>query len=130
MDAWPNPFNPSTTVAWSLPSAGSLRLDVYDPAGRHLRTLREGPALAGPGSLLWDRRDEAGRPLPSGVYLLQLRGDEGDALRSRAATERGLFQKTYIDRLLARPREHITPLRGSKLWQLGLLEWWLQTHVG
>ena len=83
VDAWPNPFNPSTTVAWSLPSAGSLRLDVYDPAGRHLRTLREGPALAGPGSLLWDGRDEAGRPLPSGVYLLQLRGDEGLAASRR-----------------------------------------------
>jgi asparagine synthase (glutamine-hydrolysing) len=31
--------------------------------------------------------------------------------------------------LLADPGTHITPLRGSKLWQLGLLEWWLQTHV-
>jgi asparagine synthase (glutamine-hydrolysing) len=53
-----------------------------------------------------------------------------DALGSRAARERGLFRRDYVDMLLAEPGAHITPLRGSKLWQLGLLEWWLQTHVG
>ncbi len=53
-----------------------------------------------------------------------------DSLSSRAARERGLFRKDYVDMLLADPGAHITPLRGSKLWQLGLLEWWLQTHVG
>lgn len=53
-----------------------------------------------------------------------------DALSSQSARERGLFRKDYVDTLLADPSAHITPLRGSKLWQLGLLEWWLQTHVG
>ena len=53
-----------------------------------------------------------------------------DALSSRSARERGLFRQDYVDMLLAEPGKHITPLRGSKLWQLGLLEWWLQTHVG
>ena len=53
-----------------------------------------------------------------------------DALSSQSARERGLFRKDYVDMLLADPSAHITPLRGSKLWQLGLLEWWLQTHVG
>ncbi|TVT58697.1 MAG: N-acetylglutaminylglutamine amidotransferase [Azoarcus sp. PHD] len=52
-----------------------------------------------------------------------------DSLSSRSARERGLFRKDYVDTLLADPMAHITPLRGSKLWQLGLLEWWLQTHV-
>lgn len=53
-----------------------------------------------------------------------------DALTSQAARERGLFRQDYVDLLMADPSAHITPLRGSKLWQLGLLEWWLQTHVG
>lgn len=53
-----------------------------------------------------------------------------DSLSSRAARERGLFRRDYVETLLADPGAHITPLRGSKLWQLGLLEWWLQTHVG
>lgn len=52
-----------------------------------------------------------------------------DALHSRAARERGLFREAHVRQLLAAPSEHITPLRGSKLWQLGLLELWLQTHL-
>ena len=52
-----------------------------------------------------------------------------DALHSQAARERGLFRADYVRRLLDAPSEHITPLRGSKLWQLGLLELWLQTHL-
>ncbi len=51
-----------------------------------------------------------------------------DLVTSQQARERGLFQKTYVDRLLQDPDSHITPLRGSKLWQIALLEYWLQTH--
>ena len=59
-----------------------------------------------------------------GPYLEFVR----DALKSRAAQDRGLFQTPYVDSLLDAPTEHITPLRGSKLWQLSLLELWFQTH--
>ncbi|MDP1782921.1 MAG: N-acetylglutaminylglutamine amidotransferase [Hydrogenophaga sp.] len=52
-----------------------------------------------------------------------------DALNSQAARERGLFRPTYVQQLLDDPSAHMTPLRGSKLWQLGLLELWLQQHV-
>jgi len=52
-----------------------------------------------------------------------------DALSSGAARQRDLFQPAYVEQLLADPAAHITPLRGSKLWQLGLLEIWLQTHL-
>ncbi len=51
-----------------------------------------------------------------------------DALGSQKARERGLFRQDYIDALLARPADHITPLRGSELWQAALLEMWLQVH--
>lgn len=60
----------------------------------------------------------------AGPYLELVR----DALSSRPARERGLFREDYLQRLLAAPSEHITPLRGSELWQVGLLELWLQTH--
>ncbi len=59
-----------------------------------------------------------------GPYLEMAR----DALTSQAARNRGLFRQEYLDRLLADPKEHITPLRGSELWQVALLELWLQTH--
>ena len=53
-----------------------------------------------------------------------------DALSSRAATDRGLFRPDYVRELLADPNGELTPLGGNKLWQLGLLELWLQTHAG
>jgi asparagine synthase (glutamine-hydrolysing) len=51
-----------------------------------------------------------------------------DALDAPAARDRGLFRAEYVDALLADPNSELTPLRGNKLWQLGLLEMWLQTH--
>ena len=57
-----------------------------------------------------------------GPYLEMVR----DALDSRAARERGLFDRSYLEKLYAAPTEHITPLRGSELWQVALLEMWLQ----
>ncbi len=59
-----------------------------------------------------------------GPYLELVR----DALRSQAARERGLFRQDYLETLFAAPTEHITPLRGSELWQVALLELWLQTN--
>ncbi len=51
-----------------------------------------------------------------------------DALDAPAARQRGLIKRDYIDKLLDAPKEHITRLRGSKLWQVALLELWLQAH--
>jgi asparagine synthase (glutamine-hydrolysing) len=51
-----------------------------------------------------------------------------DALHAPEARRRDLFRTAYVDQLLADPNGELTPLRGNKLWQLGLLEMWLQTH--
>ena len=51
-----------------------------------------------------------------------------DILDSDTARQRTLFRREYIGNLLADPGGHITPLRGSKLWQITLLEYWLQQH--
>jgi len=51
-----------------------------------------------------------------------------EALYSPAARERGLFADAEVSRLLAEPNGNLTPLRGNPLWQLGLLELWLQSH--
>lgn len=50
------------------------------------------------------------------------------ALDAPAARQRGLVKRTYVDELMDAPKEHITRLRGSKLWQVALLELWLQEH--
>src|SRR4051794_6649523 len=54
----------------------------------------------------------------------------GDALTSDRARERGLFDRGRVERVLAAPDDHVTNLDGSELWQLALLELWLQHHVG
>ncbi len=68
-------------------------------------------------------------PVPALKYL---RGDflawVRDALTSDRARQRQLFNPAYVETLLADPEAHITPLNGSKLWQLGLLELWLQAQ--
>lgn len=49
-------------------------------------------------------------------------------LTSKKARERGIIQNSYVDTLLDAPQQHITPLKGSKLWQIALLEYWLQIN--
>ncbi|BCL15740.1 asparagine synthetase B [Micromonospora sagamiensis] len=51
-----------------------------------------------------------------------------DALHAPEARRRDLFRADYVDALLTDPNAELTPLNGNKLWQLGLLEMWLQSH--
>lgn len=59
-----------------------------------------------------------------GPYLDLVR----DALYAPVAKERGLFRPDAVERLLTDPNRRLTPLRGNELWQLALLELWLQRH--
>jgi len=69
-------------------------------------------------------------PVPALKYLRgPFLGMARDALNTAACRQRGLFNPAYVDRLLDDPEAHITPLRGSKLWQLALLELWLQRQL-
>jgi len=81
LEAWPNPFNPSTRLVFQLAAPGRARLELLDLQGRRLRLLTEGQWPAGEQVLAWDGRDEAGRPLPSGVYLARLISAQGRATR-------------------------------------------------
>ena len=68
-------------------------------------------------------------PVPSlkyldGQFLTLVR----DTLTGRRARDRALFAPGYVDGLLASPRDQLTPLRGSKLWQCAVLELWLQAQ--
>ncbi|WP_432548665.1 N-acetylglutaminylglutamine amidotransferase [Kineococcus sp. SYSU DK004] len=68
-------------------------------------------------------------PVPAITHLEgKVLGLVKDALSSEAARRRGLFRPEYVSHLLDAPNEELTPLRGNKLWQLGLLELWLQQH--
>lgn len=70
----PNPFNPQTSIAFTLPAAGPARVAVYDLQGRLVCTLHEGDLAAGPHALAWDGRNDGGRAAASGVYLVRAAG--------------------------------------------------------
>ena len=70
--AAPNPFNPSTTLRFTLPEPAAVRVDVCDLRGHRVRRLHEGELPAGAVALVWNGRDDAGAELPSGVYVARV----------------------------------------------------------
>jgi Tol biopolymer transport system component len=70
---YPNPFNPSTTIQFSLKTAGKVNLSVYNAAGQKIRELVPNAVMTpGVHHVLWDGRDDSGRPVSSGVYFTRL----------------------------------------------------------
>ncbi len=69
---FPNPFNPRTTIAFTVPAPGPVRVEVFDGRGRLVKVLLDEPLNAGPHVTEWDGTTARGRPAPSGVYLCRL----------------------------------------------------------
>ena len=78
---FPNPFNPKTTIRFTLPAAAAAELTVFDVEGRRVATLLAGRLEAGAHSVDWDGRDAAGHDAAAGVYLYRLR--VGEQLETR-----------------------------------------------
>ena len=76
---YPNPFNPSTSIPYTLREGGPARLDVFDAAGRHVRTLLDAVQPAGSYTVAFD-----GLGLASGVYHYRLRMSNGVVSRQMA----------------------------------------------
>jgi asparagine synthase (glutamine-hydrolysing) len=128
----------NTTMAWGLEARVPfldhelVELAARIPAelkvaggGKHV--LKEAARRVIPAAVI--DRPKGYFPVPAlkyleGEYLDFVRG----ILSTPAAQGRELFQREYVQELLSAPKEHITPLRGSKLWQVALLEYWLQEH--
>jgi hypothetical protein len=71
-NAYPNPFNPSTTIRYQLEGAGKVKINIYNTRGQLVRSFERGHDAAGHFSIVWDGRDSSGRELPSGVYLYNM----------------------------------------------------------
>ena len=69
---FPNPFNPETVVRFFLPEPGPGSIRVYDLLGRRVKTLANGELTAGYHRLKWSGRDDSGRDVGAGVYLILL----------------------------------------------------------
>lgn len=69
---YPNPFNPTTTLRFQIAERGAATLKVYNLLGQVVRTLVDENLVPGSYELQWDGRDDAGRPLASGIYIYRL----------------------------------------------------------
>ncbi|KKF00084.1 N-acetylglutaminylglutamine amidotransferase [Mycolicibacterium obuense] len=126
------------TMAWGLEGrVPFLDHDLVELAATcppHLKTAHEGKGVLKQAARQVIPADVIDRPkgyfpVPAlthleGPYLDLVR----DALYAPAAKERGLFRPEAVERLLSDPNGKLTPLRGNELWQIALLELWLQKH--
>lgn len=83
----PNPFNPSTTIHFSISERSRVSLEIFDITGRLVRTITAGTLSAGRHERVWDGRDDGGGRASSGVYICRL------ASGGRVATSKILLLK-------------------------------------
>jgi hypothetical protein len=78
---YPNPFNGETRINFSVKEPGVVELDVINLQGQLVRTLLQRPIEPGRYLAVWNGRDDAGKPMPSGIYLFQIRVNDYKSLR-------------------------------------------------
>jgi len=84
---YPNPFNPTTTISFTLPETGQTSLTVYNVSGQKVRELASGTLSAGMHSVVWDGRDMNGNQVSSGIYFSRL------TMKDKIATGKMLLTK-------------------------------------
>ncbi len=69
---YPNPFNPTTRISYSLDTTAEVRIDIFNVLGQHVRTIDHGSRVPGFHTAVWDGKDDRGRANSAGVYLYRL----------------------------------------------------------
>ena len=69
---YPNPFNPSTTIAFSIPEDGLVKLGIYNVKGQKVKDLCDSEMLRGHHKVVWDGKDKHQRDVSSGIYFVRL----------------------------------------------------------
>ncbi len=72
-DNYPNPFNPTTVIQYTVPKAGKVRIDIYNVLGEKVKTLVNGVMTPGTYSAIWNGTDDNGKRVTTGVYFYQLK---------------------------------------------------------
>jgi hypothetical protein len=73
MNNFPNPFNPSTKIEFSLQNNSSIELSIFNIKGQKIKTLIQNDFVKGSHSILWNGVDEANNPVCSGIYFYKLK---------------------------------------------------------
>lgn len=74
---FPNPFNPSTTLQFTVPKSGLVNIKVYDMLGQEVASLFSGNAERGLYTLVWNGRDNSGNLVSSGSYIYRMTANDG-----------------------------------------------------
>jgi len=74
--AFPNPFNPVTTLRYYLPEDAMVNINIYDMMGRLVRTMVNSQQNAGYRSIRWNATNDAGEPMSAGLYLYMIKAVE------------------------------------------------------
>jgi hypothetical protein len=69
---YPNPFNPSTEIGYALPRRDRVRIEIFSPTGKKIRTLVDWERPAGQYTAVWDGEDDSGRRAGSGIYVVRM----------------------------------------------------------
>ncbi|MBT7311768.1 T9SS type A sorting domain-containing protein, partial [bacterium] len=77
----PNPSQGNTSIAFNLGRSGMATLEIYDVAGRLVRTLLKGEKPEGPSSVIWDGCNDTGHRLGAGTYFYRLQTKSGETTR-------------------------------------------------
>ena len=75
LEAFPNPFNPSTVIEYEISEPMKVELRIYDILGREVWKLQKEKNESGDYSLKWNGKDKNGNELASGIYILNINGD-------------------------------------------------------
>ena len=75
-NAYPNPFNPITTLRYDLPEQATVNIIIYDMLGREIKTLVNTTQNAGFKSVIWNATNDYGKPVSAGVYLYKIQAGE------------------------------------------------------
>jgi len=78
---YPNPFNPATTITYELPTAGLVRINIYNISGQLIKRLIDATKGAGFHSVRWNGQDEQGKAASAGVYLVRMQTTEAEHTR-------------------------------------------------
>ncbi|MCK5050780.1 MAG: T9SS type A sorting domain-containing protein [Candidatus Cloacimonetes bacterium] len=70
---YPNPFNPTTTISFSISNESKIDISIYNIKGQKVKTLMNESFEKGSHSIIWDGEDETGNSVSSGIYYYKLK---------------------------------------------------------
>ena len=74
---YPNPFNPTTNISFSVVNSGEVSLKIYDLSGKEINELTDNFYTPGVYNVIWDATDFNGNQVSSGIYIYQLKSNDG-----------------------------------------------------